>query len=1067
MLKLTDNILIDRIALYDTFTKGKQYFNMGRVKEVRVNNKHDYFVGRVEGTDDYQPSVSFNNYGDITNTSCSCPAFHKYSGDCKHIVAFLMSIRDIDKSGRLQNKKSSEGELKNILQSYRESRDIGFIPVNMEINYERYQGESSISLRVGEDKLYVVKSFAKFLSNLIDHRDTEFSKNFILSPSIHCFRKEDQAFIDFLKLLYENHEYNSMYHNGGSSNFSSKKLRLTNLTEEKFFDFMQDRKFNMDIDGNIFMDIEITDEKLELNFNLEDKDGDLVLDMVLEPGQGPISSKGKYFLYDGKVYRLTPEQMRAYMPIFDEMADKEVKNIRIKDDLKEVFISEVLPVIKKNSKLIVNEKVESSIYSPSLNTTIYFDRIADVIYGSVVFNYGDIEINPFSSNTPRKVPDRILLRDVETESVVMGLLEQSDFKVADGRFFLEEEELIFDFISDIVPQLQKYSDIFYSDSFKKIGLMETKQFTGGLKLDSDLDMLEFSFDIDGIDTSELSNILNSLKFKKRYYKLKDGSFLSLENSELDDIVGMMDYLDMSLSKLEDGKIQIPKYRTMYLDKYLKDNGLDFIKKNVDFKRLVRDITDPEDMEFNLPKGINANLRDYQVFGFKWLKTLSKYGLGGILADEMGLGKTLQMLTFLLSENEEGKQTSIVVVPTSLVYNWEEEAKKFTPSLKTLVIGGSKLERDELIKSIKDYDLIITSYPLMRRDIEEYQGFVFDHCILDEAQHIKNHGSMNARAVKNIKAKQYFALTGTPMENSLSELWSIFDYLMPGYLHSNSKFINKYERPIIKDHDNFKLKDLNNHIRPFILRRLKREVLKELPDKIEQKLVVDMTEDQKKLYLAYLQAIRGELTEEIHEKGYNRSHIKILTGLTRLRQLCCHPGIFIEDYEGDSGKLDSLVELVQEAKNGDHRILIFSQFTSMLQKIRTTLDSHGINCMYLDGSTPMMERGDLVRSFNNGQGDVFLISLKAGGTGLNLTAADMVIHYDPWWNPAVEDQATDRAHRIGQENTVQVIKLITKGSIEEKIFQLQEQKKEMIDKVIQEGETLISKLSEEELMSLFE
>ena len=201
MLKLTDNILIDRIALYDTFTKGKQYFNMGRVKEVRVNNKHDYFVGRVEGTDDYQPSVSFNNYGDITNTSCSCPAFHKYSGDCKHIVAFLMSIRDIDKSGRLQNKKSSEGELKNILQSYRESRDIGFIPVNMEINYERYQGESSISLRVGEDKLYVVKSFAKFLSNLIDHRDTEFSKNFILSPSIHCFRKEDQAFIDFLKLL--------------------------------------------------------------------------------------------------------------------------------------------------------------------------------------------------------------------------------------------------------------------------------------------------------------------------------------------------------------------------------------------------------------------------------------------------------------------------------------------------------------------------------------------------------------------------------------------------------------------------------------------------------------------------------------------------------------------------------------------------------------------------------------------------------------------------------------------------------------------------------------------------
>ncbi|TJX13294.1 helicase [Tissierella creatinini] len=1066
MLKISDNILIDRVALYETYVKGKNYFNGGKVKEVRVNQSRDYFVGKVQGAEIYEPNVTFNNYGDITNTSCNCPAFHKFSGDCKHIVAFLLNIREIDRSGRLQNKKS-EGDLKNILQSYRESRDFGLIPVNLEVNFERYQAESYISLRIGEEKLYVVKSLGKFLSNLIDKRDNEFSKNFIFSPVIHCFKREDQPLIEFLKLLYENHEFSSMYYNGGSSMFSSKKLRLTSLTEEKFFDLMIGRKFNVDIDGSIFNDIEITDEKLELNFGLEEKEGDLILNMVLEPGQGPISSSGKYFFYDGKVYRLTTEQMKTYMPILEEMASKEVKNIRIKNDLKETFISEVLPLIRKNSKLMVNEKIESSIYSPNLYTTIYFDRIVDVIYGTVIFNYEDIEINPFSSNPPRKDPDRILLRDIETEGLIMRLLEQSDFKVADGRFFLEEEELIFDFINDIVPQLQKYADIFYSDSFKKIGLMESKSFYGGLRLDNNLDMLEFSFNIDGIDVSELSNILNAFNLKKRYYKLKDGSFLSLEDSELESIVEMMDYLDISLGKFQDGTIKIPKYRSIYLDKFLTDKEMDFIKKNIDFKKLVRDIKDPEDMEFTLPKGLNAHLRDYQVFGYRWLKTLSKYGFGGILADEMGLGKTLQVLAFLLSEKEEGVGSSIVVVPTSLVYNWEEEAKKFAPSLKTLVISGTKPERDELIKGLGNYDLIITSYPLMRRDIEEYQAFVFEHCILDEAQHIKNHGSMNARAVKNINAKQYFALTGTPMENSLSELWSIFDYLMPGYLHSNSKFVVKYERPITKDHDNSKLKDLNNHIRPFILRRLKKEVLKELPDKIEQKLVVDMTDEQKKLYLAYLQAIKGEIAEEIHQKGYNRSHIKILAGLTRLRQLCCHPGIFLEDYEGESGKLDSLVEIVQESKNGGHRLLIFSQFTSMLQKIRNTLEGNGINCMYLDGATPMLDRGELVRSFNHGQGDVFLISLKAGGTGLNLTSADMVIHYDPWWNPAVEDQATDRAHRIGQENRVQVIKLITKGTIEEKIFQLQEQKKEIIDKVIQEGETLVSKLSEEELMSLFE
>ncbi len=1066
MLKITDNYIIDRVDFYETYTKGKQYFNSGKVKEVRVNHRHDYFVGKVDGAETYEPSVTFSNYGDITNTSCNCPEFHKYPGDCKHIVAFLMSIREIDRSGRLINRKK-EGNLKNIIQSYRESRDIGLVPVNLEVNYERCQGESFISLRVGEDKLYVVKSFAKFLSNLIDKKDYEFSKNFILSPGIHYFKKEDQPLIDFLKLIYENYEWQSQYSNGGNSAFSSKKLRLTSLTEEKFFDFMNNRKFNMDIDGHIFNDVEITDEKLELNFNLEEKEGDLILNLSFEAGEGPISSSGRYFFFGGKVFKLTNEQIRSYMPIFEEIADKDIKNIRIKDDLKETFISEVLPVIKRNSNLKVNEKVESLIYSPELNTTIYFDRVQDVIYGTVIFNYGDIEINPFSSNTLRKDPDKILLRDIETEGLVMGLLEQSDFKVADGKFFLEEEELIFDFINDLVPQLQKYSDIFYSDSFKKIGLMESKNFYGGLRLDSNLDMLEFSFDIDGIDVSELSDILKAYKQKKRYYKLKDGSFLSLESSELDSIVEMMDYLDMSLEKLQDGKIKIPKYRTMYLDKFLNDNGMDFIKKNVDFKRLVRDINDPEDMEFSIPVVLNAHFRDYQIFGFKWLKTLSKYGFGGILADEMGLGKTLQMLAFLLSEKVEGKGTSIVVVPTSLVYNWEEEAGKFTPSLKTLVISGSKPERDELIKKVGEYDLIITSYPLMRRDIEEYQEFVFEHCILDEAQHIKNHGSVNARAVKNINAKQYFALTGTPMENSLSELWSIFDYLMPGYLHSNIKFTTKYERPITKDRDSLKLKDLNNHIKPFILRRVKKEVLKELPDKIEQKLVVDMTQEQKKLYLAYLQAIKGEINDEIRTNGYGRSHIKILAGLTRLRQLCCHPGIFLEDYEGESGKLDSLVEIVQEAKDGGHRILIFSQFTTMLQKIRDTLDGHGINSMYLDGSTPMLERGELVRSFNHGQGDVFLISLKAGGTGLNLTSADMVIHFDPWWNPAVEDQATDRAHRIGQENKVQVIKLITKGTIEEKIFQLQEQKKEIIDKVIQEGETLISKLTEEELMSLFE
>lgn len=1066
MLKLTDSILIDRVTHYETFIKGKEYFNTKRVMEIKTNQSHNYFVAKVQGKTRYETTVEFNKYGDIVGSSCTCPAHNKYSGDCKHIVALLLNLREFDSKGALRSQKT-EGDLKNILSLYRESRELGLIPIKLEINYEVSSSYSSISLRIGEERLYVVKSLGKFLSNLIDNKDTEFSKNFIFSPRIHCFNEEDKPLIELLKLLYENYELNYEYGNTGFNMFSGKKLKLSNLTEERFLNLIHGRKFNLEFDGNIYNDVEITDDKLEFEFKIEENQKDLTLSLEGDNTLIQLTKNGRYFFKGDKVYKLTKEQLNTYMPIINEIKDKDIQNLRIKDELKETFISEVLPIISKYSRLKIDEKIESSIYNPSLNATVYFDRLDEIIYGTVLFNYGEIEINPFSSNTYKKDKDRILLRDIEVEEKIMSLLEQSDFKVADGRFYLEEEELIFDFINDIVPQLQKYCEIYYSENFKRVGLIETKRLKGGLKLDSGLDMLEFTFEMDGIDVSELSNIFNALRLRKRYYKLRDGSFLSLENSELEEIVQIFEDLDLSPEKIENGKIKIPKYRSLYLDKLLKDKGMDYIKKNIDFKRLIMDINDPEEMDFQIPKNLNAQLRDYQKFGFKWLKTLSKYGFGGILADEMGLGKTVQLLAFLLSEKEEGKGTSIAVVPTSLVYNWEEETKRFAPSLKTLVVSGSKPERDELISKCKEYDLVITSYPLMRRDIEDYQNIVFDHCILDEAQHIKNHGSLNARAVKNINAKQYFALTGTPMENSLSELWSIFDYLMPGYLLSNTKFSTKYERPIAKDSDVKKLKDLNNHIKPFILRRLKREVLKELPDKIEQKLVVEMTTDQKKLYLAYLQAIKGEISEEISSRGYNRSHIKILAGLTRLRQLCCHPGIFVEDYSGDSGKLDSLVEIVQEAKNGQHRVLIFSQFTTMLQRIRETLDGHGISSMYLDGSTPMMERGELVRSFNHGQGDVFLISLKAGGTGLNLTSADMVIHYDPWWNPAVEDQATDRAHRIGQESTVQVIKLITKGTIEEKIFQLQEKKKEMIDKVIQEGETLISKLSEEELMSLFE
>ena len=433
---------------------------------------------------------------------------------------------------------------------------------------------------------------------------------------------------------------------------------------------------------------------------------------------------------------------------------------------------------------------------------------------------------------------------------------------------------------------------------------------------------------------------------------------------------------------------------------------------------------------------------------------------------MGLGKTLQVIAFLLAHREEEAPPALVVAPTSLMYNWMDEIVRFAPQLRAAVIAGTKKEREASLAGDMQYDVIITTYNMLKRDISLYEKQNFRYCFLDEAQHIKNPGTQNAKAVKRLKTGGYFALTGTPIENTLTELWSIFDFLMPGYLSSHKNFKQRFEVPIVRAQDEHALKNLNRHVAPFILRRMKKDVLRELPDKVESKMLNEMTAKQAKVYAAYFVQGQKEFAKELKAHGFGESRIKILAILTRLRQIACDPSLFLDGYDGGSGKLDLLEEVVQEAVSGGHRILIFSQFTTMLQHIAQRLDALNLDYEYLDGHTPALERVRLVKEFNAGTQPVFLISLKAGGTGLNLTGADMVIHYDPWWNPAVEDQATDRAYRIGQKNNVQVLKFITKDTIEEKIFALQEKKKALIDQMVKPGENFLSKLSEDEIRDLF-
>ena len=420
--------------------------------------------------------------------------------------------------------------------------------------------------------------------------------------------------------------------------------------------------------------------------------------------------------------------------------------------------------------------------------------------------------------------------------------------------------------------------------------------------------------------------------------------------------------------------------------------------------------------------------------------------------------------------KEGRKASLVVSPSSLTLNWQNEARKFTNELKTMVIRGTLAERKRLIEEIDNYDLIITSYDLLKRDIELYKekNYTFKYIIADEAQYLKNSNTKNAKAIKEIKAETRYALTGTPIENSLAELWSIFDFIMPGYLFTYRKFKNIYETPIVKEDDEQAMAKLKMLIEPFVLRRNKKEVLTELPEKTVTVLNNEMNEEQQNLYLTYLARAKQEIAEKVEIDGFENSQMQILAALTRLRQICCHPSLFVEGYNAGSSKLEQCIEIIEEAINGGHKILLFSGYTSMFEIIEKELKKRNIKYFKLTGATKVDERMKMVDEFNeNSNIKLFLISLKAGGTGLNLTGADMVIHYDPWWNISTENQATDRAYRIGQKNNVQVYKLITKNSIEEKIYELQEKKAKLADSMLDTNTKFINRFSREEIMKLFE
>ena len=650
-------------------------------------------------------------------------------------------------------------------------------------------------------------------------------------------------------------------------------------------------------------------------------------------------------------------------------------------------------------------------------------------------------------------------RNLKSEEFALTRLKQTGFSGPDssGQYVLRGENRILPFFAKEIPAFQKDWTVSIGSRFETI-TGEIERISPRIDIQSSGESwfdMTVSLAASGGEYFSNAEIQRLLQMGQNHLRLKSGKIAVFDSGMLDELQNVL--LDCNPNQQKPGTYRVHRIHAGYIDSALGEG----IKGTSGWQQWTQSQRQLEKCQ-PIPLGkMEEILRPYQKQGVYWMNFLSKNGFSGILADEMGLGKTVQALTFL--QITGGK--SLIVCPSSLIYNWQREAERFVPGIKVLCIQGGN--RHGLFDKIPEADLVITSYPLLRRDIDRYRNIQFDTAILDEAQHIKNPDTQNSQAATAIRAGNRFVLTGTPMENSVRDLWSVMNFLMPGYLGTRQDFKERYEQPLIRDPSAVQMKRLSKRLQPFMLRRLKRNVITELPDKLEQVAYCELSEKQAEIYKGLLTTARTEIDRAMNEKGEGQGHMVMLTALLRLRQACCDLrllGIQSDQKNGASAKLDVLEELLQEAMDGGHRILIFSQFVSMLTILKERLNDLGIEYCYLDGQTK--DRASEVDRFQqNDSIPVFLISLKAGGVGLNLTAADTVIHFDPWWNPAVEAQATDRAHRIGQSKVVTSYKLIARDTVEEKILNLQNKKKEMIDTMVESDEPLMSGLSRDEIAGL--
>ena len=1050
-----------------TREQGKKLIKEAYVKDVKGKSIDGIYhiYGSVLNDDknwDYNTHIKINmQNSDIMGTNCSCETFKENSKHiknyvCKHISATNDVFYSLAKKKMQKNKLKSNNKPKLVKEKNEEHKgqEKRFLSLDINIKHMVKEGITlfNCEFRIGAGNLNLILDLKDFLYKNSLKKPLKFNDGFTYNPLKDEFLDEDKRVLQFVA------SHKDM--------ISGRYLRLKQNNLKDFLKLIDEKKkinFNF---NSINYEVKVKKENVPVALTLKEGKEGFILN---HHKKFPIilNNSGDVMFFDRNLYLPRKRQLEYYIPIHKLFLKN--NTITYKKSLEN--LRSLLEELKNISKNIVLDENIRVFKEKLMKTTFNLYKNKEKIYCNVKIDYCGYIIDLI-----RDEKDNSFLRDLKSEKYIEFQLERFKFIKREEDFcFIGSEEEIYELFSKGIKRLRELGEVLLSEELKEFKVLDSSLISSELKELSNFYKLKFDFG--DFELRELRESIEAMKRGDRFYRTKK-VYLDLEDPGIVNFLNLLD--DLGLENIKDNEVYIDKSKVLYIQEKLKDRTLSFIKGGNVLQEIVGKLLNKEFKRKLVPKALNAELRPYQKEGFKWINEITDLGFGGVLADDMGLGKTLQIIAFLLSQK---KSKSIVVVPTSVIYNWMDEFEKFAPSIRIGLVHGSKSKRDKVLrdfkrglgikieeenlkeKSYEKYDVLLTTYGTLKNDEKAYENLSFDYCIIDEAQNIKNSSAQATLSVKNIKSRCNIALTGTPIENNLMELWSIFDFVMPGYLFTKERFRERF----ILDESN--LSELKSLITPFILRRLKEEVLSELPEKLEKKYLVEMKGKQKQLYSFYVKAIKNQLNENKSSEKSGRDKINLFAYLTKLREICLDPSIVVPDYKGGSSKLTVVREIVKDASESGKKILLFSQFTSVLQKIEEDFKKEDISYLYLDGGTSAKDRVERVKKFNEDSNiKVFLISLKAGGVGLNLTSASVVIHFDPWWNPSVEDQATDRVHRFGQENKVEVIKLVAKDTIEEKIVLMQEDKRELIQSLI-DGKTMdgkgLKRLTEEEISKLFE